>query len=252
MDSASWQDLAAQFVRLALEPNDQELKRQFEVLARRGASWLNPTPLGDFLKAWVETVRGRKGDNNSTLLIPNERALCGPSADFCNVKQYEALRIERRPLLDVQQTSYSRDTVASDSWRELAEAFERIDDPHGFIRAFWKTGTDGVNTWKLECIRNEVPAQFATCRACMARAGKLLDPSAPDYTARWLDEILSRRSIGQSFDGAGGAFLGKLATASGILCRALEEELLIIEPSDGEDVHPRSVDQSQGIRPTLA
>jgi hypothetical protein len=66
-------------------------KREFQKLARRGASWFNPPPVGDLLEAWIDALRQRKPDGLLSLKI---FALCELSVDFCNAMEREALERE--------------------------------------------------------------------------------------------------------------------------------------------------------------
>jgi hypothetical protein len=119
-------------------------------------------------------------------------------------------------------------------WRDLAEQFEGLDDPFGFLRANWHEDPQtGNSSWTIETPRNEKPVLLAKCRSLVRRGGTALDPHR-DSEITWLDELRRREmnvemtgtmlhvdSYGGSSYGSTGTII-RLAEASAILCRTLE------------------------------
>jgi hypothetical protein len=117
--------------------------------------------------------------------------------------------------------------LSSDSWQRLAEKFEALDDPLGFVRAFKEQSEEA--DWRIETPRNELAGIRARCESLIARAGRdLLPPSIlRDPTPVWLEELLKRK-INVHLEAASIGIL-RLVEASAILCRMFERESISVE-----------------------
>jgi hypothetical protein len=138
-------------------------------------------------------------------------------------------------------------------WRELAEQFESVDDPFGYVRANWRDDFDsGRPLWKIDTpVGDPKPALRAKCESLVRRGGKGIDPSRDSLVA-WCEELRKRKinmdrtgttlltnNSGSQIYVSHGTIVG-LVEASSALCWSLESEALETERIAAEDEKRRS------------
>jgi hypothetical protein len=136
----------------------------------------------------------------------------------------------------------------SNFWNDLAEQFESIDDPFGYVRANWRDDFDnGRPLWRIETpVSDPKHALLAKCESFVRRGGKQLDPSRDSLVA-WCEELRKRKinidrsgttlltsNSGRQLYVSHGTIV-KLVEASCALCRRLESEALETERIASEE-----------------
>src|SRR5579863_2180385 len=112
----------------------------------------------------------------------------------------------------------------SDFWRDLADKFRALPDPHGLLYARWSSTVGGWNlpTWHVSIVGSSLGPNTAVVQfnALAVRAGAALKLNSGDRDLRdvWLDEVRKETPSERTFQGSNADHIGgridKLSEAS--------------------------------------